>query len=173
MAAGDKRKRFLRINHRHEQIINWMICNPDRPLSECAREFNYSLAWIYTLTHTDTFQAAYRKRCKEVGVHAVHTISNRLTGVTAKALDRLEEKIDAGEMTERGLIEFTKAALAGAGYLRPGARGSQAHLHLYVEPEAILAAREQAMKVVSGTTALKNESPALIEGSVVGSGKVA
>lgn len=141
------------MNHRHEGLLSWLILNPHRPLYECARELGYSPTWVSMVVHSDMFQALYREECQKRNQLAVHTITNKLSGLTVLALDKSIEKIESGSATERFLGETTKNALAALGYgAKSEAQGTQKHLHVHVDGNALVEARERAAQLHRGSS---------------------
>ncbi len=149
------------LNHRHEQIINWLICNPDKTQGDCAREFNYTEAWLSQVINSDMFQAAYRKRCDELGVMAVHTMHARLAGAASVALSAAVRRIEAGGASDRLINDTMRTALQGLGY-GPAQQPPepQKHLHLHINAESLEAARSRAAEMKEGISATKSAFPA-------------
>lgn len=145
------------LNHRHEQIINWLISNPDKNQGDCARFFNYSEAWLSQVINSDMFQMQYRRRCEEVGTLAVHTIHAKLSGAAAIALDKVVERIESGAASERLLSDTMRTTLQGLGFTAPiqGTPAPQRHLHVHVDAADLMAARERAAVAKQGTAATK------------------
>jgi hypothetical protein len=147
---------LAQLNHRHEQIINWLVANPDRSLSDCAKEFNYTLPWISQIVHSDWFQVVYRKRCEELGSAVVHTVKDKLTSVAVAALERTHELLETKAGSERFVQDTTKNVLAALGYAPKAvvaAASQDQHLHVHVEgslADRILAARERAAREAQG-----------------------
>lgn len=151
-----------RLNHRHEQIVNWLILNPERSLGECAAAFGYTQAWISQLIHSDMFQARYREACAEVGELAVHTIHNRLSNLTVAAIEKSLEKIETGAATERFLGDTLRTSLQALGYSgsAPGdGNGKAPPINITIQAQALVAARERVAAARAGTTVAKLEGP--------------
>lgn len=146
------------LNHRHQQIINWLILNPDKTLGDCAAFFGYTQPWLTQIIHSDMFQAAYGEACKSANTLAVHTIVNELSGLTAITIAKAKDTIVAGKASERFLGETLSTCLAGLGY-KAGGRGqaqeSQPQLHVHVSAQDLLEARERAAMLKEGTAPAK------------------
>lgn len=157
--AGASMYNLMRLNHRHEQIINWMIVNPHRNLGECAKHFNYTPGWLSQVVHSDIFQARYRQRAAEVGSVAVHTIANKLNGVAALALEKAEERLRAGIASERFLGETMASTLKMLGYGAPSPlqplTSNEVHNHVHLHAEDIREARDLAAAAFDGASAKK------------------
>jgi hypothetical protein len=149
------------LNHRHEQIVNWLVCNPDRSLGECAAFFGYTRPWITSIVHSDMFQMVYQARCREVGVVAVHGMVERLTTVAGMALDETERRLKEGQVSERGLGEVLNMALKATGYLREEKPAEKhQHLHLFVDATSLREARERAASRFLGEVGPQVSPPA-------------
>ena len=148
------------ISHRHEQIINWLICNPDRSLGDCAKHFSYTQPWLSQIIHSDAFRVAYLRRCREVGVEAVHTTAARLGRIADTALELIEEKLALRQVSERFLGETTKTTLAALGYLTPNGgpgvvNNTQNNIAVVVDGEYLKEVRERVLRRQAGTTPAK------------------
>ena len=150
---------LLNISHRHEQIINWLLLNPDKPLVECAKYFGYTQTWLSQIIHSDMFQALYRERCAESHTLAVHTITNELSGLTALAIERATDLIETRKASERFLGDTLRTSLAALGYSsgngNGNGNGNSAPLVVQINAQTIIQAREKAAAVKEGTTEAK------------------
>lgn len=138
------------LNYRHEQIVNWLVCNPHRTLGECAAEFNYTQPWLSQLIHSDSFQAVYRTRCEEMKVPMLHSIGNKLSALAAAGLDEQLRRVETGVASEDFVVEATTNALKALGYLGNAAAGPpapQVHEHIHVNASDLAQARERAALV--------------------------
>lgn len=145
------------LNYRHEQIINWLLANPHRPLRDCALHFNYTQPWLSQIVHSDMFQEAYRRRADELGVEVVHTLKNRLTAYASLALERNIEKLEGGKCSENFLGSAMANTLKAFGYSGGGASPQEhKHLHVHVDATTLSEARERAALAAKGLSPAKN-----------------
>ena len=144
-----------KVNHRHGAIIDWLLCNPDKTLLECAAEFGYTKEWIYRLVNTDLFQAAYHRRAEELRSPVVHSIQAKIMRLANSGLDRAIEKIESGASSEGFHTSAMKMALEGLGYLGASGPTTHEHRHIHIDAQALVAARQRAM--VSGVAEAKND----------------
>jgi hypothetical protein len=147
-----------RINHRHEAIILWLLTYPDRTLGDCAAYFGYTQPWLSRIIHTDMFQAAYRAKAEELGTATIHTIKDKLTNLAAITLEKATERIESGVASERFLGETMRGTLSALGYGSAPAQvdARSQNLHVHLDAETIIAARERAAQARSGSTPLKD-----------------
>lgn len=89
-----------RISHTHDQIINWLIVNPEKSLRECADTFGYTQPWLSQLIHSDIFQAELKKRQVDVASRIAASIPEKLHAVTDIALTKLADKVAESEDPE-------------------------------------------------------------------------
>lgn len=144
-----------RLNHRHEQMLNWMLCNPDRPLSELARDFGYSPSWVNIVVNSDAFQAKYQEMCAELQLECVHTLKAKLTGATVQVIDKITERLEGkgGQPSEKFLIDSSRTLLTAMGFgAKPTAVESSQHIHqhLHVQAGDLTRARELAAQHFAG-----------------------
>lgn len=78
-----------KLNHRHDQIAEWLVINGDKTQGDCARHFKYTEAWMSQLIHSDMFQALYIELCNDRKIAAVHTVRNKMSHVASLALDKI------------------------------------------------------------------------------------
>jgi hypothetical protein len=146
-----------KINHRHEQIINWLLANPHRTLKECAAEFGYTKEWIYALVGTDLFQAEYQRRAREAAVPAIHTVRTRIAGLALLALEKAEEKLASGRASDTFHSSSMRTALEALGFIGQNGQPSlHRHEHIHIDGEALLKARESAR--LSGVSPAKGDN---------------
>ena len=148
-----------KLNYRHEAILNWLILNPDKTQNDCCAALNYTPAWLSQVINSDMFQAAYKERCAEVGIMAVHTINAQLAGVTSMVLTKTMEKVQTNP-SERFLGDTLRTCLAGLGYsANPSGNGQSpvTVVNLTVNAQALAEARDKAASSKVGTTQAKLE----------------
>lgn len=110
-----------RMSHTHEQIINWLLLNPEKSLRECADFFGYTQSWLSTLIHSDLFQARLRERQQEVAARVTATIPEKLQAVANIALEKLGEMVAKSEDPEF-VLDAADKALHRMGYAPASAR---------------------------------------------------
>ena len=157
------------LNYRHEAILVWMIANPHRKLGDCARELGYTQPWLSTIIWSDLFQAEYRKRCNEMGEVAVHTTVGRLSRITEKVLDRIDERLDAQgdeRVSDQFLLGTMNSTLEKLGYLPEGQKKSgplvgNAQNVLIVSKDDLAAARQRMLERVTAENP-NGQTPVLV-----------
>jgi hypothetical protein len=139
--GGLSAKPIAQLNHRHQQLINWLILNPDKTLTQCARELKYTQASLSRIIHSDMFQEMYRARAEEAGALASHTIVDKLKGVAALALERAQDILVQPEPSERFVGDTLRTTLGALGYGPSNGTHEEKHVHLHLTPQDLEAAR--------------------------------
>ena len=133
-----------KLNHRHEHIVEWLVVNGDKTLTQCAAAFGYTIPWISQMVNSDLFQVKYKEMCEERKVAAVHTVSAKMNSAVSLALDKTIEKLGPdGECTEQFLQGATNGLLDRLGY---GVKeiSVQQHQHLHLTSEDLIRAKDSA-----------------------------
>jgi len=79
---------------KHEQILHWLLVNPDRTQNECAEVFGVTPAWLSVVVNSDVFQARWRQLRQMLDANATQVIEAKALGVVAKGLDRLDSLVE-------------------------------------------------------------------------------
>lgn len=111
------------ISHTHDQIIDWLLANPNLPQSICAAHFGYTEPWLSTLIHSDLFQAKLQERQAIIFGEVAASVKDRITALAHDSLKKLHEKVSTMENPEHliGTSELALKALGFGGQLgRPG-----------------------------------------------------
>lgn len=132
-----------KLNHRHDLVMEWLVCNGDKTQRECAEVFGYTEEWLSQMIHSDMFQAGYIALCQERKVAAVHTIASKLSATASLAIDRLKEKLESGKNpSEKFVLEATNTTLERLGY--SGVKTVELHNHQYFTPQELVDAGQRA-----------------------------
>lgn len=110
-----------KISYTHDAVIDFIIENPMAGHQEIADHFGYSKVWISRLICSDAFQARLAKK-KDIILNAVTaSVEERVRETTLKALDIIDDKLDATSDPKLAMQFLTLTAKA-QGY---GARPAQ------------------------------------------------
>ena len=93
-----------RISYTHEAVADWLISNPEKPLSECAKTFGYTQPWLSTIIHSDAFKVYFSQRRAALNLVIHNGIATQLQNTTKKALDLLDKKLDSEEDLDGNFI---------------------------------------------------------------------
>ena len=87
---------LVKLNFRHEDIINTLIQYPHATARDLSQMFGYSEAWISTMVNSDAFLARMAARRKElIDPMITATLEERYRGLANQALDVVSEKLSA------------------------------------------------------------------------------
>lgn len=112
---------LARISHRHEQLLNWLLLNPDRSLRECADHFGFSQGWVSSIVHSDLFQIALRERQEKVALLVAESIPQKLRRVADIGLDKLTTALEETENPDF-ILDATDKILHRMGFAPASAR---------------------------------------------------
>jgi hypothetical protein len=134
------------ISHTHDQVMNWLIANPDRPLRECADHFKYTQSWLSILIHSDAFQAKFKERQDAVFTAVMQDTPAKLKALADIAVEQLADKLTTNTDKKFALDAFDKimhrAGYAPASQKNPnGMQVTQNNLYM-VSADALKSARE-------------------------------
>jgi len=125
------------VGPRAEAVLHWFMLNPEGKVRDCARALGLRPGWVAQLVGSDWFKAQLSARTKELGAESVLGLKARLEALRVLAAERLEEKLEADEVSERGLLELVKAQTGEAQQPQP-------HLHVHVSGAELMEARRLA-----------------------------
>jgi hypothetical protein len=112
---------IARLSHKHEQLLNWLVLNPDRSLRECADVFGFSQSWLSQVIHSDLFQHALKEKQLAIGVRVADSIPQKLRRAADLALEKLTGKLEDTEDPEY-ILDATDKILHRMGYAPQSAR---------------------------------------------------
>lgn len=84
-----------------QRITHWMLSNPGKPLSHCARELHVSPQYVYFLVSTDTFQTKYKELCgRDFKEAFVTTLADKLRSSASLVVDKIVEQVELNPGSE-------------------------------------------------------------------------
>jgi len=107
----------------YDSIIDWMVANPGRPLSECAAHVHKSQSWLSTIINSDMFKAALAQRRETFSATHDALLTEKVTKVAMMGMDiileKMEKKRDAIPISQ--LHTISDGAMQRLGYgVKPG-----------------------------------------------------
>lgn len=94
-------------------IADWMIANPGKPMTECAKEIGRGYVTICMIVNTDLFRDFLAKRRSDWEKRHDYALREKTTKVAESALDILADVLDK----KRDSIPLAKLAEVGFGAL--------------------------------------------------------
>jgi len=110
-----------KLSHTHDQMINWLLLNPEKSLRELADVFGYSQAWVSTVIHSDIFQAALKERQIQLASLVVQGIPDKLRRVADIGVEKLTQQLEQSE-DPKFVLDATDKILHRLGYAPQSAR---------------------------------------------------
>lgn len=169
------------LSHRHEAIIDWMLCFPNRNQNECAKDLGYTPTWLSQVIHQDAFRAQLAKRRSEYNAELHEQTVARLYTVAEKAITNIIDELESDECDPNFALDAKDKALKHLGYgsnraAHLGVAGQSTQVNVFLTDKATLAQARERMGgngVVSEPEQAQlpaeagSSVPALIEGQVV------
>lgn len=158
MESGPANNSIARLSHTHEQIINWLIANPELSLRQCADYFGYTQSWLSRLIHSDLFQNKLRDRQDAVFISVAQDIPAKLRSLADISIERVCELVATTESPDV-LVDVFDKTLHRLGYAPSSTRNpgpAPVQNNVFVVSSADLASAREV--VVSGAP-IENTSP--------------
>ena len=122
---------LAKMRYSHTDMIDYIIGNPGCSLKELATRYGYTIGWISNVQASDAWKAAMAARRAEMVDPLLHaTIQERFEGITALSLQRLQEKLEAPQVSDNVVLRAVElgARAMGVGGNAPPAPPAQDHL---------------------------------------------
>lgn len=144
----------------HEMVLNWIICNPDRNLRECADHFGYTQSWLSCIIHSDIFQHELARRQENVRTAITQSIPEKLRRAGDIAVEKLTTHLESSEDPEF-ILSAADKILHRLGYAPQSSRAPQGgagvsltQTNVYMASPADLASARELMGRVGETMGL-------------------
>ena len=153
----------------HESIIDWMLIHPDRRLKDCARDFDVTPEWMYTVTNSDVFKERLAERSEAhrtaISVGVVEKASALADMALDVAMERFQHEHSAGDINLSKAVGVADKAfeLAGIGGKNKAAQAPtfiQNNNVMQVESAHLQAARQ---RLLDRQAELREASPLTLE----------
>lgn len=149
---------------RHEQILNWLILNPDKTQNECAAFFNVTPAWLSVVVNSDCFQQRFAEIRNSMDERTTTVAIGKMRAVVDKGLERLGGLVEVS--SDPGFVlETTDKLLNRLGF---GAKGV-AQLNVNVQNNALMVSREVLQQARGEISAQGLPTPQVFEALTHGS----
>jgi hypothetical protein len=141
-----------KMNWWYESVIDWMLQNPDKNLTDCAREHKVTPMWIYTLTKAAAFKDALAQRRVQHNFLLSTGVIEKAEIVASMSLDLMVDKLNlAGEVLPfKTVAEVADSMLARLGYANNKGGSplpTEVHVTVGVDPALLDAARTRLKQV--------------------------
>lgn len=85
--------RRLRFKFWYDAIIDWMLCNPDKTLKQCAKDLGRNVDTIYMITSSDIFKSRLASRRQELNTRLAEGIAEATSDVALSAMNEIRKRI--------------------------------------------------------------------------------
>lgn len=114
--VDDGRDHIHTLKHWHQTIVDYLLVNPSATNKNIAEFFKMQPMWVGRVRNTDAFREYYSMRMQEHRGFMQETIVAKMHGVAAKALDKISEKMDNGDVAMGQLQSAAEMSLKALGY---------------------------------------------------------
>lgn len=105
-----------KVNYSHLDMIDYLLAHPGASLKDLAARYGYSIGWICNVQASDAWKSAYAARRAElVDPVLAATIAERFEGVTALSLQRLQEKLEAPQVSDQVVLRAVELGAKAMG----------------------------------------------------------
>lgn len=161
---------LVKLSHTHEMLMNWLLCNPDKSLRECADNFGYTQSWVSSIIHSDIFQHELARRQQGIAVKIADSIPQKLRRAGDIAVEKLTTVLEQTEDPEF-ILDATDRILHRLGYAPQSSRAPQGgagmilnQTNVYTASSDDLASARELMQRVGQT---QSPAPEPIEGELL------
>lgn len=107
---------LAKVRYSHVDMIDFIIQNPGCGLREIALRYGYSIGWISNVMASDAWKSAMAARRTElVDPLMVASITERFEGMTALSLQRLQEKLEAPQVSDQVVLRAVELGARALG----------------------------------------------------------
>lgn len=151
-SSATLRNSRIRFRYWYDNIIDWMLVNPGKPMGDCAKAVGRSVSTIYIVTASDVFKARLADRRSDYNARLSSDIAAASSNVALLALGELQSRLsDNPAKIPIGMIaDITDKALNRLGYgVAPVVQGPTVHVttQVLVSPGALREAQEKMRTV--------------------------
>lgn len=116
----DGRAYLSQLKHWHCVIVDYLLVNPSATNKQIGEHFSMHPLWVGKVRNTDAFREYYQMRMADHRSFMDETIVAKMQGVAAKALDKMSEKMDNGDVAMGQLQTAADMSLKALGYGQKG-----------------------------------------------------
>lgn len=110
----------VKVSTRHDELILYILMNPEMKRGEIARDLGYSESWLSVIMSSDIFKSRMASLQEEYLAAAFANIENKLDATLGMALDRIMEQLEMGKIHDE---DFYHKVLSAVHKLRSGEGG--------------------------------------------------
>ena len=144
-----------RIRYTHADMIDFIIANPWVSQGDLAARYGYTQGWVSNIMASDAWQSAMAARREEVvDPNLKATLEERFRGMTILSLQRLQQKLEAPQVSDQVLLRAVElgAKACGIGGNRAVAPVTQEMIVNIFSPEKLANYANQKLEVYENET---------------------
>jgi len=108
--------RLDKVKYSHVDMIDMIISNPGISQGTLAARYGYTQGWISNVMASDAWKAAMAARRAELVDPILHaTITERFEGMTRLSLDRLQQKLEAPQVSDQIVLRAVELGAKALG----------------------------------------------------------
>lgn len=105
-----------KVNYSHQDMIDYIIANPRISQGQLAARYGYTQGWISNVMASDAWKSAMAARRTElVDPVLTATITERFEGITRLSLERLQQKLEAPQVSDQIVIKAVELGAKALG----------------------------------------------------------
>lgn len=105
-----------KLKYSHTDMIDFIIANPGVKGEQLAIRYGYTPGWISNVMASDAFQSALAARRDEIVDPALKaTMQERFTAMTIQSLARLQEKLEAPQVSDQVVLRAVELGAKALG----------------------------------------------------------
>ena len=158
VSAAGKTRYF---KYSHEDMIDFIIANPQVTQGQLAARYGYSQAWICQVMQSDAWQSmAAKRRAEIVDPVLLSTVNERFHAMTVRSIERLMEKLDAPMVSDAVVLKAVELGAKAMGIGGNAAPAPPPQDHLAQLANRLLDLQSQ-VRVAHQGAVYENEVPTL------------
>lgn len=105
-----------KVGYSHKDMIDFIIANPGVTQNALAARYGYSVGWVSNVMASDAWQSAMAARRSEIcDPVLVATVEERFRGVTMLSLQRLQQKLEAPQVSDQVVLRAVELGAKALG----------------------------------------------------------
>lgn len=105
-----------KVNYTHTDMIDFLITNPRATQNQLAARYGYSVGWVSNVMASDAWKSLMASRRAElVDPVLTATLTERFEGMTRLSLQRLQEKLEAPQVSDQVVLKAVELGAKAMG----------------------------------------------------------
>jgi len=154
------------VSVKHSAILDYMLVHPAEKLSEVAKNFGVSQAWLSVIVNSDAFQAKLRERDDQQFSSIIVPLREQVMGIAQVGVEKLGECLENASPTsdKQFIADTTDSLLKNLGYsprsVAPSPQAAMTQNNIFMVDKSDL---EEARKNMRQVVPEQEAIPVLIE----------